>query len=49
MTPEAAAAAHEWAERTTREQGLPFAVEDPTVIDRLAAILDDGRDAAARA
>jgi len=40
MTPdEVAAAAERLVERSRREQGLPRYVEDPAVLERVAAIL----------
>jgi hypothetical protein len=36
------AAAHELAERTAREQGLPRYITDPGVLARIAVILNGG-------
>jgi hypothetical protein len=35
--------AHEWVERTCREQGIPVKLSDPRTSERVAAILRDGR------
>jgi hypothetical protein len=35
--------ARAWAERTCREQGIPVRISDPQTIERVAAILRDGR------
>lgn len=39
MSPSTASSAHALVERTTVPRGMPFYVEDPVVLSRLAALL----------
>ena len=35
---------HEWIERTTKAQGLPYYIEDPATLQRVARLLLQGID-----